>query len=74
MKVKNIYKLDDNCENQCPKCRDKKSFIRYIDTRTHRPLDKKVGKCIYESKCGYHLYPEEFIQNLLKSRVDDVPY
>lgn len=74
MKVKTIYKLENNCEAQCPKCKDEKSFIPYINTTTNKPLNEKVGKCIYESKCGYHLKPKKFFKKLRKSQKDELPF
>lgn len=44
----------------CPECGTKESFTLYLDGNTHQPIDKKVGKCNRESKCGYHYTPKQF--------------
>jgi hypothetical protein len=40
-------------------CRDcnKKTFVRYIDTKTGNYLPEQYGRCDRESKCSYHLNP-----------------
>lgn len=48
----------------CPECGTKESFTLYFDGNTHQPINKKVGKCNRESKCGYHYSPKQyFIDN-----------
>ena len=44
----------------CPQCGKKQSFTLYFDGNTHQPINKKVGKCNRESKCGYHYTPKQF--------------
>lgn len=44
----------------CPECGTKESFTLYFDGNTHQPINKKVGKCNRESKCGYHYTPKQF--------------
>jgi len=40
----------------CPDC-NKKTFVRYIDTRKDEYLQEKYGRCDREIKCSYHLSP-----------------
>lgn len=40
----------------CPKCKKKRHFVHYIDTRTGERLDN-FGKCNNELKCGYWRTP-----------------
>lgn len=44
----------------CPECGAKESFTLYVDGNTHQPINKRVGKCNRESKCGYHYTPKQF--------------
>jgi hypothetical protein len=44
----------------CPECGIKESFTLYVDGNTHQPINKNVGKCNRESKCGYHYTPKQF--------------
>ncbi len=44
----------------CPQCGKKQSFTLYFDGNTHQLINKKVGKCNRESKCGYHYTPRQF--------------
>ncbi|MBS1527612.1 MAG: hypothetical protein JST19_18340 [Bacteroidetes bacterium] len=46
---------------RCPQCNDKrKTFKRYIDTETGRPLADHVGRCDRENSCGYHYKPGQY--------------
>ena len=44
----------------CPECGMKECFTLYFDGNTHQPINKRVGKCNRESKCGYHYTPKQF--------------
>lgn len=46
--------------HECPECRTKKSFTLYLDGNTNEPINRKVGKCNRESKCGYHYSPKQY--------------
>lgn len=54
-----IYK-GKTTRHTCPKCGMKESFTLYFDGNTHQPINKRVGKCNRESKCGYHYTPKQF--------------
>ncbi len=43
----------------CPKCGDKRSFKRYIDTVNGKYLGDDIGRCDHESKCKYHKPPKD---------------
>lgn len=63
----------------CPQCGKEQSFTLYIDGNTHQPINKKVGKCNRESKCGYHYTPKQFFNdnphlNETKKQVCDLHY
>jgi hypothetical protein len=45
---------------ECPECRAKKSFAKYIDGDTGNHVGDNIGRCNRESKCNYHLKPKEF--------------
>lgn len=51
-----------NSRYECPQCRDKKSFTRYIDENGNY-LSDIVGRCDHESSCGYHYTPKEFFKD-----------
>lgn len=46
--------------HQCPECGAKDTFTYYLDGNTNEPINKKVGRCERESKCGYHYTPKQF--------------
>ena len=41
----------------CPCCNERKTFARYIDTKTGEHLPEQYGKCNRADKCGYHVSP-----------------
>ena len=45
----------------CPSCGDKRSFVYYVDEE-NTPLHPSVGRCNYESSCGYHYTPKQYFQ------------
>jgi rubredoxin len=47
----------------CPQCQHPKSFTRYIDSQTDRPLGDVVGRCSREHNCGYHYTPKQHFAN-----------
>ena len=57
----------------CPECGIKESFTLYVDGNTHQPINKKVGKCNRESKCGYHYTPKQFFIDNPSDCKDDMP-
>lgn len=62
------YKLEPykgmNTRYQCPSCHHKeKTFSRYIDTQTGKPIAPSVGRCNRESNCGYHCTPKQYFQD-----------
>lgn len=53
------YRLEDGSKKHpcpAPGC-GRKSFHRYIDTKTGEYLPNEYGRCDHENKCGYHLSP-----------------
>lgn len=44
-------------KSDCPQCGQRKTFSRYIDTKTSEPLPEAYGRCDRESNCGYYLSP-----------------
>lgn len=48
---------------QCPKCKDKRSFVKYIDIENNQYLSDHVGRCDNEGKCGYHYKPKQFFND-----------
>jgi len=49
--------------HECPACHDKQSFTYYLDGNTEQVIDKTVGRCNRESKCGYHYPPREYFKS-----------
>lgn len=47
----------------CPKCRSKKSFTRFIDTKTNTYLGENVGLCNRKNKCNYSFTPKDYFNN-----------
>ena len=43
----------------CPSCKAKRSFQLYLDGKTNKPINLKVGKCIRKTECGYHFTPNQ---------------
>ncbi len=55
------YKLASNKVQKidCPFCRAKKHWQRYIDTETGEVLPENIGKCDNSEKCGQWVTPKE---------------
>lgn len=60
------YKLEKYAgratRHECPNCKTKLSFARYVDERGNYIADN-VGRCNREDKCGYHLTPSEYFRD-----------
>ena len=54
----------------CPSCGDKRSFVYYVDEE-NTPLHPSVGRCNYESSCGYHYTPKQYFQDHPECRTFD---
>lgn len=51
------FKLDKGSKKFiCPEC-NKKTFVKYTDTKSNEYLPEHYGRCDREIKCGYHLNP-----------------
>ena len=48
---------------ECPACHDKFSFTRYLNGDTEQMIDKTVGRCNREDKCGYHYTPSQYFRD-----------
>lgn len=46
----------------CPQCGERKSFTKYVDTKTGQYLHAFAGRCNREVKCGYHLTPKKYFE------------
>jgi hypothetical protein len=42
-----------NTRFECPQCKEKRVFTRYIDRLTKEELSSNVGRCNREINCGY---------------------
>lgn len=50
---------------KCPACNHRtKTFTRYINTHTGEYIAPHVGKCERLDKCGYHLKPGAYFNEL----------
>lgn len=47
--------------HECPACGRRNVFARYVD-ESGNYIDKDVGRCNRENKCGYHLTPKEYFE------------
>lgn len=48
---------------ECPKCKVKRAFTRYIDLHTGEYLRYDVGRCSREINCGFHYSPKQFFSD-----------
>jgi len=48
-----------NRKKCCPSC-GHKTFVRYIDMETGKPLAEDIGRCDREINCGYHKKPKDY--------------
>jgi hypothetical protein len=48
---------------ECPRCRKKHEFARYIVKETGNYLGTDVGKCNRDINCGYHYPPKKFFSD-----------
>lgn len=48
---------------ECPRCKTKGVFTKYIDSTNGHYLDSNVGKCSREINCNYHYSPKEFFRD-----------
>lgn len=48
----------------CPNCRQR-TFVRYIDVETGKPLGEDIGRCDREINCGYHKKPRDYFSEHL---------
>lgn len=51
-----------NTRYDCPNCKHKNKFVRYIDTETGEHLANNVGKCNRDSNCSYHFTPKQYFE------------
>lgn len=49
---------------ECPNCKHKHEYTRYIDSKTKELLPIRVGKCNRINECSYHYTPKQyFLEN-----------
>ena len=48
----------------CPNC-GQRTFVRYIDVETGKPLGEGIGRCDREINCGYHKKPRDYFSEQL---------
>lgn len=51
-----------NTRFECPVCKKKREFTRYIDTETGQHIGESVGKCNRTNSCGYHYTPKQYFE------------
>ena len=49
--------------HECPACHDKHSFTYYLNGDTGQVIDKSVGRCNRQDKCGYHYPPKQYFED-----------
>lgn len=52
-----------NTRHECPACKRRGEFTRYIGTETGEPIADHVGKCNRDSNCGYHYTPKQHFES-----------
>lgn len=57
---------------ECPQCRHKSEFTRYINKKTGEYVNKLCGICNRKEKCGYHSPPNNYIPKYNVSGVSSV--
>src|SRR4051812_39855533 len=50
--------------HKCPDCLGRYELTLYVDRETGQPLADHVGKCNREHKCGYHMTPAMYREEL----------
>lgn len=48
----------------CPNC-GQRTFVRYVDVETGKPLGEGIGRCDREINCGYHKKPRDYFSEQL---------
>lgn len=48
--------------HNCPSCKKKGCFSRYIDTDKNIKFPDHVGRCNRENNCGYHFTPKQYFE------------
>ena len=56
---------------RCPRC-GKLRYINYIDIETRARLPDEYGRCERINNCGYHKFPNEFINKLKKKEMNTI--
>ncbi len=61
--------------HNCPSCKEKGCFSRYIDSDKIIEFPAHVGRCNRENNCGYHFTPKQYFeQNPEKAElIHDIP-
>lgn len=61
--------------HNCPSCKEKGCFSRYIDSDKIMEFPDHVGRCNRENNCGYHFTPKQYFeQNPEKAEmIHDLP-
>lgn len=61
------YSLEKGSKKfECPLCKEKGKFKRYVDLHSGEYLGDKVGKCDRENSCGYHYTPRQYFQGKIE--------
>jgi hypothetical protein len=52
----------NSTRHNCPSCKEKRCFSRYIDTDRIIDFPEHVGRCNRENNCGYHFTPKQYFE------------
>ena len=52
-----------NSRYDCPECKKRKIFTRYIEADTNKQISSNVGRCNREIYCGYHYTPKQYFED-----------
>lgn len=68
------YSNVKNSRHTCPNCAKRYQFTLYIDAEKLEPINKAVGICNRQSKCGYHYTPKQYFQDNQYSATSIKPF
>lgn len=51
-----------NTRHNCPSCKEKGCFSRYIDSDKIIEFPADIGRCNRENNCGYHFTPKQYFE------------
>ena len=69
-----LQKYRTGSKTDCPSCKRKRCFTRYIDEENRIIFPDFVGKCDHQNSCGYHFTPKEYFKEHPMKKEMDAPF